>query len=92
MGKEIVLIKNEEKMSRQEAVKFFRTIADKLEKGKITLSQGNKEVELNIPNRVEVEIKAEKEIKRRKTTKKLEVEIEWIEGENDGESGTLEIK
>ncbi|HLS30157.1 MAG TPA: amphi-Trp domain-containing protein [Flavobacteriaceae bacterium] len=92
MGKEIVLIKNEEKMSRQEAVKFLRTIADKLDEGKITLSQGNKEVELNIPERVEVEIKAEKEIKKRKTTKKLEVEVEWLVGGSDGESGSLEIK
>lgn len=92
MGKEIVLIKNEEKMSRQEAVKTLRTIADKLEDGKIILSQGNKEVELVVPERVEVEIKAEKEKKRRKTTKKLEIEIEWLVGGSDEASGSLEIK
>ncbi|HLS12693.1 MAG TPA: amphi-Trp domain-containing protein [Flavobacteriaceae bacterium] len=91
MGKEIVLIKNEEKMSRQEAVKMLRTIADKLEEGKITLSQGNKEVTLVVPERVEVEIKAEKEEKRRKTTKKLEVEIEWLVDGTDQASGGLEI-
>lgn len=92
MGKEIVLIKNEEKMSRQEAVKMLRNIADKLEEGKITLSQGNKEVELIIPKRVEVEIKAEEEIKKRKTTKKLEIEIEWLVGGSDDATGSLEIK
>lgn len=92
MGKETVLFKSEEKMTRQDALQLLRTIADKLEKGKLTLIQGNKEVELKIPNRVEVELKAEKEIGKKKTTKKLEIEIEWIVGDNYKKSKPMKVK
>lgn len=80
MGREQVLFKSEEKMSTIEAADLLRTIAGKLEKGKVVLSQGAKKTTLKIPERVEVELKAEKETGRRKTTKKLEVEIEWVVG------------
>lgn len=78
MGKEQVLFKSEEKMSSREAADLLRLIARKIEKGKVVLSQGNKETSLKVPQRVEVEIKAEKETSRKKTTKKLEIEIEWV--------------
>ena len=80
MGKEQVLFKSEEKMSSKQAAELLRTIADKLEKGKVVLAQGSKETELKVPQQVEVEIKAEKETGRKKTTKKLEIEIEWVVG------------
>ncbi|NOR25031.1 MAG: hypothetical protein GQ542_11685 [Desulforhopalus sp.] len=35
-------------------------MASKIEKGKVVLSQGNKETSLKVPQRVEVELKAEK--------------------------------
>lgn len=92
MGKEIVLFKSEEKMSAGEAAKLLRTLADKLEKGKIILSQGKKEVELKIPERVEVEVKAEKESGKNKTKKKVEVEIEWLVGGHKGQSGSMRVK
>ena len=92
MGKETVLFKSEEKMTRQDAVQLLHTIADKIEKGRLTLSQGSKEVELKIPNRVEVELKAEKETGKKKTTKKLEVEIEWIVGGNSKKSKPVKVK
>lgn len=82
MGKEQILFKSEEKMSAKQAAKLLRTIADKIEKGKVVLTRGNKETILKIPARVEVEIKAEKETGRRKTTKKLEIEIEWRVGDS----------
>ena len=80
MGKEKILFKSEEKMSAKEAANILRTIANKIEKGKVTLAQGNKNTSLKIPQRVEVELKAEKETGRKKTTNKLEIEIEWIVG------------
>ena len=91
MGREQILFKSEEKMSTREAADLMRTIADKLEKGKVVLSQGEKETTLKLPGRVEVELKAEKETGRRKTTKKLEVEIEWVVGD-PGPKGKVEIK
>ncbi len=92
MGKEKVLFKNEEKMSRQDAAALLRTIADKLDKGKITLTQGTKVVELKIPGRVEIELKAEKEVGKKKTTKKLEVEIEWLVGGANKKDRPMKIK
>lgn len=80
MGKEQILFKSEEKMSAREAARLLRTIADKIDKGKVVLARGGKETTLKVPGRVEVEIKAEKETGRRKTTKKLEIEIEWRVG------------
>lgn len=83
MGKEQILFKTEEKMSSKDAADVLRAIADKMEKGKVVLVQGNKKTTLKVPRQVEVEIKAEKESGRKKTTKKLEVEIEWIVGDVD---------
>jgi len=67
-------------MSSADAAQMLRTIADKVERGKVVLTQGAKKTALKIPGQVEVELKAEKETGRRKTTKKLEIEIEWVVG------------
>ena len=92
MGKEIVLLRNKEKMSRQDASELLRTLADKINTGKISLSSGDKNVELIIPDQVEIELKAEKEIGMKKTTKKLEIEIEWLVGGSSQNTGPLVIK
>ena len=91
MGKEQVLFKSEEKMSSKEAASLLREIADKVEEGRVILAQGNKEVSLKVPQRVEVELKAEKETGRKKTTKKLEIEIEWVVGSSE-QAGVVKIK
>lgn len=91
MGKEQILFKSEEKMSAKQAAKLLRTIADKVEKGKVVLAQGGKETTLKIPGQVEVELKAEKEIGRKKTTKKLEIEIEWRVG-GDSQAAPVAIR
>lgn len=92
MGKERVLLKSEEKMSRSEAAALMRDIADKIENGKVTLSRGKKETILDIPERVEVEIKAEEEVGKKKTERKLEIEIEWKVGDQNGPGDQLVIK
>jgi len=81
MGRETVLFKSEQKMSIGDAAIFLRKVADKPEKRQIILIQGDKEVKLDIPDRIELEIKAEKEVGKNKTKKKLEFEIEWIVGD-----------
>ena len=81
MGKETVLFKSEQKMSIGDAVVFLRKVADKMEKQQVILIQGDKEVTLNIPDRIELEVKAEKEVGKRETKEKLEFEIEWIVGD-----------
>jgi len=91
MGREQILFKSEEKMNSADAAQMLRTIADKVERGKVVLTQGAKKTTLKIPEQVEVELKAEKETGRRKTTKKLEIEIEWVLGDA-GPKGKVKIK
>ncbi|MGI9537720.1 MAG: amphi-Trp domain-containing protein [Desulfocapsaceae bacterium] len=92
MGKEIVLFKNEQKMSSVEAAKLLRKIAKKIESGKIVLEQEKKTVNLSIPRQIEVQIKAEKETGRKKTTMKLEVELEWPLGGSKEPAGLMTIR
>lgn len=91
MGKEEILFKSEEKMTARESAELLRRLADKIEKGKVVLSQGKKEVTLKVPARVEVEVKAEKETGKRRTKKKIEVEIEWLVGAS-AQSGPMKVK
>ncbi len=89
MAKEVVLFKSEERMERQSVAEFLHQLADKLAQGRVILRQGDQEVILDIPNKVVLELKADEEAKKRKTQRSLEVEIEWIEGDDAGGSVTL---
>ncbi|MCI5142004.1 MAG: amphi-Trp domain-containing protein [Candidatus Electrothrix sp. ATG1] len=91
MGRETVLLKTEEKMSRSQVADLLRTLAGKIEKGKVVLQQGSKEVKLKIPERVELEVKAEKEVGKRKSKKKLELEIEWLVGASANKHKSLTL-
>jgi len=80
--KETVLFKSEQKMARSDVTAALRTIADKLDSGQLVLSMGEDQVSLEIPENVTLELKAEEEAGRRDETKKsLEIEIEWMEGQ-----------
>jgi len=85
MGRETILFKIEEKMDVKSVAGILRDLADKVESGKVVLKQGQKQVKLKIPKMVELEIKAEREDGKRRSKKKLEVEIEWVlGGKNEG--------
>ena len=81
MGKETILFKIEEKKSTQNVADILRDLADKLESGEVILKQGKKKVVLQIPDRVELEVKAEKEVGKKRVKKKIEFEIEWVVGD-----------
>lgn len=81
MGRETILFKSEEKKSTTEAAATLRLIADKVESGKISLTSSTAKVELDIPENVTLEIKAEEEEGRSSLKRSLEIEIEWREGE-----------
>lgn len=89
MGKETTLFKIEEKRDIKSVASFLRELADKIESQKVVLKQGSKETKLKIPNTVELEIKAEREDGKRKSKKKLEIEIEWVVGAKD--DGTFSL-
>lgn len=89
MGKETTLFKIEEKRDITSVASFLRELADKLEQQKVVLKHGEKELKLKIPKMVELEIKAEREDGKKRSKKKLEIEIEWIIGQK--ESGTFSL-
>jgi amphi-Trp domain-containing protein len=89
MGKEIILFKSEEPKSLSDVAAFLNQLADKLVQGQVILQQGTEEITLDIPNRVVLELKAEEEAKKNKTQRSLEIEIEWIVGDQSGGGVTL---
>ena len=80
MGAEKILFKSEEKKTAAEAAAVLRTIAERLEQGHIQLKQAGNECSLSIPSNLVLEIKVEEKLKRR-VRKSLEIELEWLEGE-----------
>jgi amphi-Trp domain-containing protein len=64
----------------------LRTIADKLDQGKLTLKQDQNETIVEFPDHIVLELKVEEEQGRR-LKKTLEIELEWIISE-DGSSDT----
>jgi len=64
---------------------FLRALADKIESGSVSLSQGQQEVELNIPQRIEMDIDvAQKDKGQKGNQHELEIELSWYEGNDDG--------
>ncbi len=87
MGRETVLFKSEEKKSRSEIAAFLRTLADKVEQGRVSLIQAGEEIALDLPETLTLEVKAEEETKGQGISMSLEVELEWrpgAEGKPDG--------
>ena len=89
MGKETILFKSEEKKDLQSVAAFLHQLADKLAGNQLILRQGNQEIEVDIPDNVVLELKIEEEDKKRKKQMSLEVEIEWIVGDESGGAVTL---
>lgn len=90
MGKEVRLFKSEERKNRSEVSAFLHQLADKIGEGRVILRQGNKELPLELPHNLILEIQVEDEDKKRKGIQhSLEVEIKWFD--SDPEGGPLEL-
>jgi len=87
MGRETILFKSEEMKSATEVAQALRLVADKIEEGSITLSQGDESLVLHLPSTMSFEIKAEEEEGRTKTKRSLEFELEWTLGEEEKNGG-----
>ncbi|MFW5729988.1 MAG: amphi-Trp domain-containing protein [bacterium] len=79
-GPKDVLYKSEEQMSRADLVAFLRSLADRVESGRVVLTSGSKETPVDVPDRVELEVQYEEKKKPRGKRSQLELEIEWGEG------------
>lgn len=84
---EEILFEMEEEKSRDEVAAYLQRIVDKLESGEsIALKGGGDEVDVDVPDRLEFEVKVEEEAGERS----LEFELEWS-GSEDGAGDGLEI-
>jgi len=81
MKTERVLFKSEERKPVNDIADFLRSLAGKIETGKVTLRQPGKEVTLQFPPDAVLEVKVEEETKRDRIKRSLEVELEWMENE-----------
>ncbi len=90
MRNEDLRFKSKERKTREQSSEFLHQLAEKLPDGKVTLKQGQEEVNLNLPANVTLEIEVEEKKKRKKGIQhKLEVTLKWYEG--DDESGPVEL-
>ena len=84
MAEKGIIFESEEPKNITEVAEFLRTLADRLAQGRVTFQKGAEEVVLLFPQNVVLEIKVEQKQKKGKTKHHLEIEIEWVEGENTG--------
>lgn len=84
MGEEVVIFETEEVADRARVCSFLRDLADKIEGNNVVLTSNGEETVLDIPDRMELEVKVEKETGPSGVEHQLEVEIEWGEGESGG--------
>ena len=89
MAKEIVLFKSEERKALQSVSAFLHQTADRLAHYQVILLSGVQDFALDIPNNVILELKVEEENKKGKTKRTLEIEIEWIDGDDSGDAVIL---
>lgn len=84
---EEVLFETETTQSRADIATYLRRVADSLDAGgDITLRAGEQSVALDPPDRLEFEVKAEREGPQAgKGSLSIEFELEWGEGDGDGD-------
>jgi amphi-Trp domain-containing protein len=91
MGKSTKLLKIKELRNRSDVGTFLHQLAEKIEGGTVVLSQGEREITLEIPNSLRFELEVQdKDTKRKGVKHSLELELKWFEGDNAG--GPLEVK
>lgn len=80
MAKKNVLVKSDLRKNLAETAAFLRELADKVETGRVTLTQGGKDVVVDLPETVSFEVEYYEQPKKHGLKRQLEIELEWIEG------------
>ena len=81
MAQKQMLFTSSEKQDVQRAAEFLRQLADKLAHRNITLKQGSETARLEIPERVNLSVRAAKKTGKKQTKQTLNIQISWIEGD-----------
>lgn len=85
-GNKAVHYRSDEQMNRSELATFLRRLADRVEQGTVVLKGNGRDTEVDLPDRLELEVKYQSKEKAKGGKHQLELEIEWSEG-----SGTVGI-
>ncbi len=88
---EKTLFKTEERADRNRVVTFLRDLADKIEQNELVLKSNGDEVPVDLPDTVTLEVELEEEIEGDTTEHSLEVELEWVPGQEGGKGGTISL-
>lgn len=72
-----VLMKSKVVLSRDELADVLESLATKIRDGQMTLSGGGTAVTLDLPTVMRVETEVKDSVKPKRTTRELEIEIEW---------------
>ena len=89
MAKKNVLVKSDLRKNLADSAAFLRELADKIESGQITLTQGGKDVIVNLPETVSFEVEYYEQPKKHGLKKQLEIELQWSEGGKKRQGVTL---
>ena len=91
MARERVVLKSEEKMDRARAADFLEDLAAKVRTGELVLRQDDRDVRLELPRELVLEVKVEEEEKGTGVKNSLEIELEWYQGGGGRPSGGVEL-
>lgn len=86
-----VLIKSKAVMSRDELADLLESFATKIRTGQMTLGDGAADLDIALPETLRVETEVKDSVKPTRTTRELEIEVEWrvdAEGNPTGEQRT----
>ena len=72
-----VLIKSKSDMSRDQLADLLESFAAKIRTGQMTLGDGAGNVDITLPETLRVETEVKDSVKPTRTTRELEIEIEW---------------
>ena len=89
MAKKKILVKSDQRKNLADAAMFLRDLADKVESGKVTLVQGEKDVVVDLPETVSFELEYYEQPKKHGLKKQLEIELQWREGDKKKQDVTL---
>lgn len=72
-----VLISEKGNKTSKELSEFLRTIADKIDEGKLTLTKGKESVDLEFPDDMGFRFKIKDDVSRKETKRKVQIGFRW---------------